>query len=482
MPPKDVFDVIVGTSTGGLIALMMVKLGLGVDDCIDEYRRLSKQIFGKPNVLGKWTVGFVKPRYSGQLVRKFVIELISSARKGHGEEFMMENNNYDDGVDCSVLCRELENNWRKARIDEPVFICSHKCRPQACRMCDAACATSAAPTYFEAKKILNKILVDGGFGNTNNPSYAAFNHYRMENKSWSRSEKLIWLNIGTGSPQPNTTTADPKRPMWTRLFPDFLLNSYQLMNDMQKMATDSEEVVGFMERLARESHGDIQYSRYSANNGLHLIGLDDYAKVDDGTIERYTNTYLADPAVQFKLKATAIAIAAEYKARHFGPTNNASQINPAISNSPIPNIGVTNPIPNSPLRAPLPQSEPSSPSSALRTPQPQSQPSSPIFLPDDLSVQDLPTYTRSLPTDEASSPPRTPRPEHVQPVPAHLRETSKPSNTLAESGGQFATRTEQGERPRLTIRLNSEDLEITNDEIPENDGVPQSEPRGDWFL
>ena len=446
MPPKDVFDVIVGTSTGGLIALMMVKLGLDVEECIHEYRKLSKRIFGKPNSIGKWTVGLVKPRYSGQLVRRLVIELISQSREGHGEEFLMENNNYDSGVHCSVLCRELENNWKKTRKSKPVFLCSHKCRIQPgftykpCKMCDAACATSAAPTYFEAKKILNKILVDGGFGDTNNPSFEAFNHYRTENKSWSRSEKLIWLNIGTGSPQPDTNTTETKRPMWTWLFPDFLLYPYHLMDDMQKMAVDAEDVVKIMKTLAKETHGDLQYSRYSANNGLHLIGLDDFAKVDDGTIERLTKTYLDQPSVQADLIVTAQALAAEYKARRVAPVRQDNQVSSPVPNSPNLN-------PNSPLRA-------HQPSSPLRAPQPQSEPSSPIF-PDDLSGLELPGLTRKIPTDEASTPPRTPRPEIVQPVPRHLREgSSKPSHTLAESGGQF---TERGTPPRLTIIIDDHD-------------------------
>lgn len=434
MLPKEIFDVIVGTSTGGLIALMMVKLNLSVDECIYQYQALSRQIFGKPKTIGKWTAGIVKPRYSGKLVRRFVVELTQASDPGRDEELTMEDTRGDDGVQCTVVCRELESKWPNAWKPEAVFLCSHKCRPQPtatyklCKMCDAACATSAAPTYFKPRNVLNKILVDGGFGETNNPSNAAFDHYRIDDRSWSLplSKRLLWLNLGTGSPQPGMSATHSKRPMWTWLVPNFLLDSYHKMNDMQKMATDAEKVVKSMRCLAKETHGYLQYSRFSANNGLHLIGLDDYKKVDDGTIEKLTKAYLCQSHIQSDLDAIAVLLAVEYKARRF-PVRKDSERNSAIPGSPNP--GILSP-------------------DSLRA----RQPTSPIF-PDDLSVQDLPGLLRGLPTDEASEPPRTPRAEPVQAVPGNLHEGAKRFDTVVGSGGQFA----EG-RLRLTIRVNDEEV------------------------
>ena len=97
--PKDVFDVIVGTSTGGLIALMLVKLNLNVDQCIAEYKKLSRAIFSKPHPIGKWTGGLMRERYSGDLVRKFVVQLTEEARPGHdGENLMMEHTPEEERV------------------------------------------------------------------------------------------------------------------------------------------------------------------------------------------------------------------------------------------------------------------------------------------------------------------------------------------------------------------------------------------------
>ncbi|KAJ5662450.1 tetratricopeptide repeat domain protein [Penicillium maclennaniae] len=48
-PPKpcDYFDMIGGTSTGGLIAIMLGRLQMTVNECIDAYTSLSNKVFEK---------------------------------------------------------------------------------------------------------------------------------------------------------------------------------------------------------------------------------------------------------------------------------------------------------------------------------------------------------------------------------------------------------------------------------------------------
>lgn len=45
--PCDVFDLIVGTSTGGLIAVMLGRLHMSIDECIAKYEQLGREVFGK---------------------------------------------------------------------------------------------------------------------------------------------------------------------------------------------------------------------------------------------------------------------------------------------------------------------------------------------------------------------------------------------------------------------------------------------------
>lgn len=52
--PCDFFDMIGGTSTGGLIAIMLGRLRMTIDECIDEYLKLSPKIFTKVKHRVKW--------------------------------------------------------------------------------------------------------------------------------------------------------------------------------------------------------------------------------------------------------------------------------------------------------------------------------------------------------------------------------------------------------------------------------------------
>lgn len=91
--PCDIFDVIGGTSTGGLIALMLGRLGMTVEEAIGQYKLCGKLIFGTPPLGGGVGKLFASARgkawYSTENLRKAVQDAIPN-RYGLKDPFIEE--------------------------------------------------------------------------------------------------------------------------------------------------------------------------------------------------------------------------------------------------------------------------------------------------------------------------------------------------------------------------------------------------------
>jgi hypothetical protein len=92
--PHDIFDLVAGTSTGGLIAIMLGKLGMTVDQCIETYHRLSATIFGSKHLRARVSGGLAPAKYSGSRMRRCVRALIQKHRSNEDLQ-MCANENGD---------------------------------------------------------------------------------------------------------------------------------------------------------------------------------------------------------------------------------------------------------------------------------------------------------------------------------------------------------------------------------------------------
>jgi len=79
VPPKpcEYFDVIGGTSTGGLIAIMLGRLEMDVDSCIKWYIHLSRIVFAnKKSIPFTWS-GKVRARFEDEPLKKAIQDIIA---------------------------------------------------------------------------------------------------------------------------------------------------------------------------------------------------------------------------------------------------------------------------------------------------------------------------------------------------------------------------------------------------------------------
>lgn len=330
---------------------MMVKLDMNVDDCISMYKELSQRIFKQWHILGYMSGGFgpVK-KFSSKNLEKVLLEhVIRPALREprfHGidaEKYLMEEISTHRDIMCSVVCNELYENTRQ-RAPEAFFICSHwksedsqdrLICTQSCRktgkkadvqVIQAARATSAAPTYFKHVDLLNSLLVDGGYGFTNNPSHAAYEHYFLGLSGPQKYRCIRMVNIGTGT---EPKRADDWQPQ--RSFVDYIpwfQGAARTTGDLAKMATDSERVGKQMHVLAamsKELGSDLlKFERFSADRGeIHQISLYDYKAI--GHIEQITEEYLQDEGVLRRLEESAEQLAETCRTRERQDTAGTEQ-------------------------------------------------------------------------------------------------------------------------------------------------------------
>ena len=75
--PYDIFDLVAGTSTGGLIAIMLGKLGMTLGECIEAYHILARTIFSKKHIWGKLTGGLAPSKFSGSNLRNCIGNIVA---------------------------------------------------------------------------------------------------------------------------------------------------------------------------------------------------------------------------------------------------------------------------------------------------------------------------------------------------------------------------------------------------------------------
>lgn len=109
-PPKpcDVFDLICSTSTGGIIAIMLGRLRMPVQEAKDQYCVLSEITFRHP----KQGFGKVRDQYSATVLEKAMKETIAkyssrTTSPGTSDPELKLLEGTQDEVGCKVLDRLL---------------------------------------------------------------------------------------------------------------------------------------------------------------------------------------------------------------------------------------------------------------------------------------------------------------------------------------------------------------------------------------
>ncbi|KAF8251751.1 FabD/lysophospholipase-like protein, partial [Wilcoxina mikolae CBS 423.85] len=256
--PHMYFDIIGGTSTGGLIAIMLGRLRMSTEEAITAYADLAKYIFKDKKF--KMQDGLFKATRLEEAIQKIV--------KNYGEHGNPEEEMLDTRADN--VCKTFVCAVAAQHIGSPTIFRSYKV-PRAdinCKIWEAARATSAAPTFFKRIKIGEKNaqvhFVDAALG-CNNPVRQVLNEAAL---ACENVPVDCILSVGTGKPQ---TVGLPEPDAFQKLLPT------KIIEVLKKLATDSDRVAEEMEQQYKNIPGI--YFRLNVEQGMQGITLEEWKKL-----------------------------------------------------------------------------------------------------------------------------------------------------------------------------------------------------------
>ncbi|KAI3532841.1 hypothetical protein CSPX01_13176 [Colletotrichum filicis] len=295
--PADFFDIIGGTSTGGLNALLLGRMRFTVPQAIQAYKKIAKEVFS--------ITTFAK-------TSKFDATKLERAVKDLAQEETMLDHSQNP---CKVfVCTVLQKD-AAARAGPRLFR-TYEVRENStfdCKIWEASRATSAAPSYFDPISIgevdEEEIFIDGGLG-YNNPIQQLLNEAQ---KVFPKRRVACVVSVGTGL---SKAIKFPK-PKITNLL--------KLVNALKDITTEADRIA---EDTSKRFQGSDGYYRFNVDRGLSDFQLDEWENMPQ--VRTYTTEYLNLADVSAQIDKVVVALLAS-RARHEGDSGSVVPVTPTGS-------------------------------------------------------------------------------------------------------------------------------------------------------
>ena len=274
----QVFDLICGTSTGGIIAILLGCLHLNVATCLSIYDKLGSQVFDV-NLLRKgWTGVSEGAAFSGTKMTKLIKQEL--VLQGFNENLCLSDIEARRGPRVFVtssrdgrpfLFRNYDSaNDANGRSDSFVW--------------EAVRATSAAPLYFPSLTINGVVYCDGGMG-CNNPTQVALAEIeRMQD--WKGRKVGCVVSLGTGLASYRTNSGSIRG----------------LLRYISNVTTDCENTHALVADMRRE----FQYERFNPGGGVGDYSLSSFENVNAMVLA--TEAYLGGRDIFERITAVAAVL------------------------------------------------------------------------------------------------------------------------------------------------------------------------------
>jgi uncharacterized protein len=240
------FDLISGTSTGGIIAALLAK-GYTAKEILDFYLNNSSKIFKR----GFLRFGIFRSKYSDKNFNRILKEHLCEIKLSE--------------LECDVIIPAYNINKREKRLFKST-------KDLNSSLYDVVRATASPQSFFPSHKIDNDYYIDGGMV-INNPSLIS---YSEAVNNGEKEINLISFSTGVKKSEFNTRLTRKGAIFWAKPTVDILLVEQSKMTDfhMQSIANrDSNINYVRCNSIIEKSSGKIDDASKCNINNMILDGL-----------------------------------------------------------------------------------------------------------------------------------------------------------------------------------------------------------------
>ncbi|KAL4749387.1 hypothetical protein BDW72DRAFT_204839 [Aspergillus terricola var. indicus] len=400
--PCDYFDLIAGTGTGGLIALMLGRLRLDLETCKDVYVRMTRRVFETDKTFAG--IPFRSTLFKASKLEEAIRECVrehtiyetegndstsptsptyapfspnfsttsipqrsgsrasqSTTHSGMNNRSSAFINGLRWGNPDALLYDNRENRTKTAvtavyrgtpKNGNSVLLRSYDSRKepapeQHCTIWQAGRATSATGLAFKPIQIGQHYFIDEGAG-TYNPAPEVLDEAAVN--EWPGREIGVFISVGTGKRPPDTNNR--QHEWWEDFFGDALGTFAEARRRLISKIEGCEDIHHAMlrEHLPKRSVNKDNYYRLNVEVGVGEFGMNEWHRLAD--ISTNTRRYLSRPDVKKMILDASVKFAKiermhrrleAHTAAGHDPVNSTLMEDDHSSLAPSPRLSVTSP-------------------------------------------------------------------------------------------------------------------------------------------
>ncbi|KAH8826543.1 acyl transferase/acyl hydrolase/lysophospholipase, partial [Flagelloscypha sp. PMI_526] len=254
--PCDHFDVIGGSGSGGLIAILIGRLHLTVDQAIESFLELHRPLYEENHSTTSRSDSF----------KLSVQTLVQSNLPSQDPNMVM----MERGPKCKVFVCTMPQASMGGMPECFRNYRARKFRSHDCYIWEAARATTVYRTLFDpiriGPRLVQETYVDPSLEHNNPIEFVVDETKALFNAS---TDEHLFLSLGAG--QPGILPSPPTEDGWAHFF--------------KRLARDCEQTANRMEKSLGSGH-----ARFNISQGLQDIPIEKF--IEPGIIVSHTKQYL----------------------------------------------------------------------------------------------------------------------------------------------------------------------------------------------